>query len=92
MHVEITDTLSEATSHPIANSGASQTVIAGSRATLNGMSSYSPNRNNRIMAYQWAQLHRGVPVTLVGANTATPIFTTPMVPVGILLAFSLSYG
>jgi hypothetical protein len=31
----------------------------------------------------------GVPVTLAGANTATPSFTTPIVPSGTTLAFSL---
>jgi hypothetical protein len=35
--------------NPIANSGVSQSVIGGSKVTLNGISSYSPNSNNRII-------------------------------------------
>jgi hypothetical protein len=67
----------------------SQTVIGGSKVTLNGMSSYSPNINNRIIEYEWTQLHTGVPITLVGANTATPTFTTPIVPTDTQLAFGV---
>jgi hypothetical protein len=42
-----------------------------------------------VVAYQWTQLATGVPVVLTGANTATPTFTTPIVPSDTILAFSL---
>jgi len=58
---------------------------------LDGRASYSPIiGNGNIAAYQWTQLPIGIPVALTGANTATPTFTTPIVPTGnTLLAFSL---
>jgi hypothetical protein len=56
---------------------------------LDGRSSYSPT-GGVVVGYQWTQLATvGVPVLLVGANTATPTFTVPMVPTDTVLAFSL---
>ena len=43
-----------------------------------------------LVAYPWTQLPTGIPVTLIGANTATPTFRAPLLPTGnTLLAFSL---
>jgi hypothetical protein len=73
---------------PIATAGISQTVNENTIVMLDGRASYSPNSNNRIIAYQWKQLQMGVPVTLVGPNTAIPTFATPVVPVDTSLAFT----
>ena len=46
-----------------------------------------------MVAYSWTQVpsSAGVPVTLIGANTATPTFTAPLLPNGntAMLIFSL---
>lgn len=54
-----------------ANSGEDETVIFGSKVTLNGTNSTGP-----ITSFSWTQLS-GTPVTIVGADTATPSFTAP---------------
>jgi len=74
---------------PIANAGISQTVNENTKVTLDGRASYSPT-GGVVVAYQWTQLATaGVPVLLTGANTATPTFTSPLVPTDAVLAFSL---
>jgi hypothetical protein len=60
---------------PIANAGPSQTVNQGSAVTLNGAESFAQN-GATIVSYQWIQTS-GTPVSLNGANTATPTFTAP---------------
>jgi hypothetical protein len=60
---------------PIANAGPSQTVSQGSIVTLVGTGSFSPN-GGTIVSYSWTQTS-GTPVSLNGANTATPTFTAP---------------
>ena len=68
--------------HPIANAGISQVVNANTTVILDGGNSYVPTQpgisstssSGRIIAYEWAQLRIGVPVSLVGANTPTPMF------------------
>jgi hypothetical protein len=73
---------------PVANAGISQTVNEKTKVTLDGRASYS--QTGGVVAYQWTQLATtGVPVLLVGANTATPAFTVTMVPTDTILAFSL---
>ena len=59
---------------PVANGGADQWVIAGSTVTLDGTGSTDPDGST--LAYAWTQL-AGTPVTLTGADTATPAFTAP---------------
>ena len=54
-----------------ANAGVDETVIFGSPFTLNGT-----NSTGLITSFSWTQLS-GTPVTLVGADTATPSFTAP---------------
>jgi hypothetical protein len=74
---------------PIANAGISRTVNENTKVTLDGRASYSPT-GGVVVGYQWTQLAiTGVPVLLVGANTATPTFSVPMVPTDTVLAFSL---
>ncbi|SEM51963.1 hypothetical protein SAMN05192533_103223 [Mesobacillus persicus] len=54
-----------------ANAGADQRVLIGAEVTLDGSNSTGP-----ISSYSWTQT-AGTPVTLVGADTATPTFTAP---------------
>jgi hypothetical protein len=74
---------------PIANAGISKTVNENTKVTLDARASYSPNSGGKIVAYQWTQLHTGVPITLSGANTPTPTFTAPVVTIDTVLGFSL---
>jgi hypothetical protein len=75
---------------PIANAGLPQTVAENSVVTLDGRASYDPDGGS-IIAYQWTQIpnNGAVPVTLLGSNTATPIFRAPVVPTDTILMFSL---
>ena len=77
---------------PIANAGISQTVTEGTTVTLDGRMSYDPD-GGTLVAYSWTQVPSsgGVPVTLIGANTATPTFSAPLLPSGntAMLIFSL---
>jgi hypothetical protein len=75
---------------PIANAGLPQTVAENSIVTLDGKTSYDPDGGN-IIAYQWTQIpnNGAVPVTLLGSNTATPIFRAPVVQTDTILMFSL---
>jgi hypothetical protein len=75
---------------PIANAGLSQTVNENTKVTLDGRSSHDPDvgRGN-IVAYQWTQLHTGILVTFVGANTAAPTLIIPTLPSDTVVAFSL---
>jgi hypothetical protein len=70
----------------------SQTVTEGTTVTLDGRTSHDPD-GGTVVAYSWTQLpsSAGVPVTLIGANTATPTFRAPLLPNGnpTLLIFSL---
>jgi hypothetical protein len=70
----------------------SQTVTEGTTVTLDGRTSHDPD-GGTVVAYSWTQVpsSAGVPVTLVGANTATPTFRAPLLPNGnpALLIFSL---
>ena len=77
---------------PVANAGISHTVTEGTTVTLDGRTSYDPD-GGTVVAYSWTQVPSsgGVPVTLIGANTATPTFTAPLSPNGntATLIFSL---
>jgi K319-like protein/Big-like domain-containing protein/NHL repeat-containing protein/6-bladed beta-propeller protein len=77
---------------PIANPGLSQTAYENMTVVLNGRNSYDPNLVGGIAAYQWTQLptNGGVPVALIGGDTATPYFIAPKLPYdNAILAFSL---
>jgi hypothetical protein len=71
---------------PIANAGIGQTVSQGSLVTLDGTGSFAQN-GATIVSYSWIQTS-GTPVSLTGANTATPTFTAPTVTTS--LSFSLA--
>jgi K319-like protein len=73
---------------PTANAGVDQTVNAGGSVSLDGTRSKDPNGN--IMSYFWKQVG-GPPVTLNGANTATPSFTAPSEALtSVVLVFELT--
>jgi VCBS repeat-containing protein len=58
---------------PTANAGRDQRVPAGAQVTLNGRASTD---DTGIARFRWAQTG-GTPVSLTGADTATPSFTVP---------------
>jgi hypothetical protein len=60
---------------PVANAGQDQTVPAGSLVTLNGSGSSDPDNAPGPLTFHWTQVS-GPVVTLAGANTATPSFTS----------------
>jgi hypothetical protein len=72
---------------PVANAGQDQTVHGGDTVTLDGSRSRDPNGN--ITSYSWVQT-AGPPVTLNGADTATPSFKAPNLSSDTTLKFSLT--
>jgi hypothetical protein len=73
---------------PVANAGSNRTgVSSGSLVTLDGTGSFDPEA--LAITYSWSQV-AGTSVTLTGADTATPSFTTPLTPVGLSLGFRLT--
>ena len=73
---------------PIADAGANITVPEDALVTLNGSGSFDPD-NDAIASYAWTQIS-GPTVSLHGAETATPTFTSPNVDVdGAELIFEL---
>jgi subtilisin-like proprotein convertase family protein len=72
---------------PVANAGPNQSVTEGSPVVLDGTSSFDPDADP--ISYTWSQAG-GPPVTLVGANTATPAFTAPLVGSNQVCSFQLT--
>lgn len=73
---------------PVADAGPNQTVQEGSPVLLDGSASYDPD--SEPLTYLWMQ-SAGPAVMLVGATTATPMFTAPSVgSAGVGLAFELT--
>ncbi|HEX8721669.1 MAG TPA: PKD domain-containing protein [Pyrinomonadaceae bacterium] len=64
---------------PVAEAGADQTVAEGSPAALDGTASFDIDSD--AVTYTWTQVG-GTPVTLTGANTASPSFAAPYVGSG----------
>ncbi|EPX58683.1 chitinase [Cystobacter fuscus DSM 2262] len=71
---------------PTAHAGDALTVEEGAQAKLNGTASADPDGDT--LSYTWTQVE-GSPVTLTGADTATPSFIAPDVDAQTTLRFSL---
>jgi hypothetical protein len=63
---------------PMANAGSDQTVDEKTAVTLDGSGT---DADNDPLTFHWSQ-DNGYPVTLAGADTATPTFTAPEVQPG----------
>ena len=72
---DLTITLDDGETLPVAHAGSNQTVNAGAGVTLNGSASVDPDGGS-IVSYLWEHVS-GTSVTLSGANTATATFTAP---------------
>jgi hypothetical protein len=73
---------------PTADAGADQTVQEGSGVGLSGSYSFDPDGD--LLSFQWVQTS-GPTVTLVGATTASPMFTAPLIPGGVGGALTLDF-
>jgi PKD domain len=82
-----TGTTSTTTSQPIANAGPNQVVSQGSLVTLVGTGSSS--NGGTVQSYLWVQTS-GTPVSLNGANTATPTFTAPTEPTSLIFSLTVT--
>jgi K319L-like, PKD domain len=71
---------------PIVNAGEEQLVQSGALVSLNGNGSLDPE--GLPLTFEWTQAE-GPPVTLTGANIATPTFTAPQVAEPTSLVFRL---
>jgi hypothetical protein len=72
---------------PVANAGPDQTVAEGVMVSLTALGSTDPNGDT--LSYSWTQL-TGPAVTLTGAATATPTFTSPPVVATTTLSFRVT--
>ncbi len=73
---------------PEAKAGRNQTVTENQPVTLDGTGSTDPEKS--ALRFQWTQT-AGTPVTLTGANTATPTFIAPnVIVVPLSLTFQLN--
>jgi K319-like protein len=77
-------------SAPVANAGTSQTATSGTTVFLDGSGSFATTNGATIVSYSWVQSPGSTPVTLTGANTATPSFVAPIVVNQTPLVFSLT--
>ncbi|MGH8488389.1 MAG: PKD domain-containing protein [Gammaproteobacteria bacterium] len=72
---------------PTADAGPDQTVRGAAVVALDGTA--SNDADGHINSYAWQQT-AGTPVTLSGADTATPSFTAPRLPEAQVLSFELT--
>lgn len=79
-------TVKQVNKAPIANAGSDQVVDENTAVTLNGSGSSDPDGDP--ITYLWTQ-PQGQNITLTGANTASPTFTTPEVTANTDLTFTL---
>ena len=86
---------------PTANAGSFPDVLpaltggVGTTITLDGSASKErqgvADGTNANLNFAWTQVDNGAPaVTLTGADTAMPTFTSPQAPLGLTLTFSLT--
>ena len=86
---------------PTANAGPDRMGVqaltggVGTTVTLDGSASKErqgvADGTNANLNFAWTQLDNGAPaVTLTGADTAMPTFTSPQAPLGLTLTFSLT--
>lgn len=73
---------------PVADAGKDQTVDENSAVVLDGSGSYDPDGDS--LSYSWVQQPGGIPVSLTGADTATPSFIAPAVSGTTPLVFTLT--
>ncbi len=62
---------------PVADAGNNRLVRGSTQVTLNGCNSYDPDSGPSALAYSWAQTGGANSVSLTGANTCSPTFTSP---------------
>ena len=85
----MTITVHPVNADPVADAGPNQNVNEQTLVTLNGGG--SSDSDGSINAYAWNQTN-GMPVSLSGANTSSPTFTSPEITGGkpsVTLRFSL---
>lgn len=75
---------------PQANAGANQITFEDTTVVLDGTASTATTDGSTIVAYSWNQVPSGIPMTLNGADTATPTFTSPFIQSDTILAFTLA--
>lgn len=80
---------------PAANAGPDQTVASGAVVNLSGAGSTDPE--GQPLTFAWSQTSGPTTLVLTGANTATPGFTAPSLPIGApnavyVLTLSVSDG
>jgi hypothetical protein len=85
--MDTVDIMVRADGAPVANAGADQTVDGRATVTLSGFAS---DPDGDTLTYAWTQLPGGPTVTLTGANTANPTFTSPDVKSAAVLRFQLT--
>lgn len=78
--------ISDNNTAPVANAGPDQTVNERMVVMLDGRASFDPDGNT--LSYSWSQI-AGSPVTLLGADTASPSFYAPSVDTQTILTFQL---
>ena len=78
---------------PVAVAGSDQEVVSGATVNLDGSGSYDPDNGPSGLTYSWTQTS-GTPVTITGANTATPSFKAPIIycSYSTAVSFQLTVG